>query len=255
MVQMLQNYQQSVNNAVPAISTETNFMTRLLEQQANSQNNQLVIYIFKFTAQENSTCKPKYNVIAFDFIETRTGSSVWNHKPNQWEMLFQCDKLATKSQGGQYLNAFFHNFKACPQRDNPLSNETKQRTTKNKKVVQAWLLYQLIDHSMTENDIKSNMMLLSEMADDIEIKKRYHTLISNQGFTGELVSQTHYDTGNFWKKLQNAAKYNIAIVRHNTLCSIFKDEDIKTIVKEMFGINTPVHLWPQEVKNFAFQST
>jgi len=230
-------------------------MIRLLEQQANSQNNQLVIYLFEYKTLTKSVHQPKFKVLALDFIEKRTGTTVWNHKPNLWEMMFEIDKITEKSQGGQYVDSFFHGFKSCPQRDNPLTNETKQRTTRNNKIVQFWLLYQLVNIDMTDDEIKNSIMLLSSMAEDPQIKERYYTLIKNQGFTGELIKQTEPGEGNYWKKLYNAAKHNLILVKHNTLSSIFKDEEIKVIVEKMFGVKMPPHLWPQEIKNFSFQST
>jgi len=242
--------------AVPtSLNNQSNYMTRLLEQQVNSQNNQLVIYLFEYKKLKSMVHKPKFKVLAFDFIEKRTGTTVWNHKPNLWEMLFEIDKITGQSQGGQYVNSFYHGFKSCPQRDNPLTNETKQRTTRNNKIVQFWLLYQLATVDMTDDEIKSSVMLLSSMAEDRQIQERYYTLIKNQGFTGELIKQTEPGEGNYWKKLQNAAKHNVVFVKQNTLSSIFKDEEIKIIIEKTFGINMPPHLWPEEIKNFAFQST
>jgi len=246
----------ALKNPVESVSpaaVQTSIMTQLLERTANSKNNQLVIHTFQYKKPTSSSFKPSCQPIAVDFVEFRTGVPIWNHKPNLWEMLFSVDKISPKEQMGQYIDSFFHEFKACAQRDNPLSNEIKQRTTKNQKIVQYWLLYRLVPIEMSDEDIKNNIMQFAKLAEDAEIQNRYHTLISNQGFVGDLVKQTEPTNGNYWKKLQNASKYNVKMIKQNNLSSLFKDEEIKIIVEQMFQISMPSHLWPQEIKNFAFQ--
>jgi len=166
-------------------------------------------------------------------------------------MLFEFDRDLPKEQGGQYLPSFFHDFKAFPHRDSAFNNEIKQRTTKNGKTIQSWMMYKFVDINLTPDGIKEEMKKIGMMADDEEIQDRYYHLIKGQGFTGELVDQTKKGSGNYYAKLKGAALHNVKTVAHNCLIDIFREDEIKEIIRKMFNENKPLHLWPDEVRFFA----
>jgi len=244
-----------MTNSLSSSKSGRSNMTMLLQQQAMSRSCQVVVYFFPFHANPGSPIVPKQNVIAFDFLELKQNSTVWNHKPQQWQFLFEYDRDQPEEAGGQYIDKFFHNFKACPQRDSHLNNDIKQRTTRNGKIVQSWLLYKMVDVTMTSEMVVAELQKLALMAGDIEIQDRYHALIEALGFTGDLVDQTIKETGTYWNKLRNAVKTNIKTVSQNSLINIFRDDEIKEILQKMFEVRPVPHLWPEHIQQYAINNT
>ena len=210
------------------------------------------------------TDQHKYQVFAIDFVENKTGSSVWTHKPDAWTNIFQADEELTEEDGGRTLDPFFHSLNSASPHSEPKGpNIKKQLETKKGKVVDCQLLWGIVKCTPdTEATLKAEIAKFSLLASDRRVQEAHHIAVQNMGTSFPQLleqiqppqpNQPRVSVGEHWKRLNKSCVSPIKIVQHASMDEVFQDDEISTAASflwEAGGQSTS--MWSSDMNMFAF---
>ena len=227
-------------------------MSLKIKKQGPSKTHQFHIHRFHFQHVSPTCSEPLYEAVAFDLVETKNMTTVWNHKPSIWNLVFGLDQDSSPSEGGSYINDWFYTFIPFPVRASPTSSEIKSRLTTNGIKIEHWMMFTLVPTKTTDEDIITKLQEWAKMANDPKIRERYHKAFKCHGFKQTIIDETG-SNGVYWEKLASAIEYNCKVIHHNYLNELFMDDKIPEICMIMWDIqDADTHGLNPEIKLAAF---
>jgi len=227
-------------------------MSLKIKKQGPSKTHQFHIHHFDFQHVSPTCSEPLYEAVAFDLVETKNMTTVWNHKPSIWNLVFGLDQDSSPSEGGRYINDWFYTFIPFSVHASPTSSEIKSRLTTNGIKIEHWMMFTMVPTKTTDEDIITKLQEWAKMANDPKIRERYHEAFKCHGFKQTILDETG-PNGIYWEKLASAIEYNCKVIHHNYLNELFMDDKIPEICMIMWDIHdADTHGLNPEIKLAAF---
>jgi len=211
----------------------------------------LDVRIFKYKGSP----PPKYQVVAFDLINTTKSQTYWAHNAGKWAEVFS----AAKHNYKEMYDEICYKFTAYPVRDiNDMSdrNACKTLVVTNKKSnrtynLQVVGLYVTLPHELTEEEVMKELYAFNNNAKKEYAMEAYMQF--HEASAPSLKACITPHTGDYWKLLNSAFSVRPYISYMDSLDSTFRDDVITVLMKELFNEERhPVDYDDIERQKFAY---
>lgn len=266
----------NIENSPPQIERETMFPIRFKQEetiikkertgldlnqllqrrtQINSQGS-ICWKVFLFPpVQQLGLQKVTQQYFGLDLVEAGTERTLWTHKANIWENLFDTVKELSMKGDIEPISDMFDGILSCPVRaisNGP--NEIETLVSGKGQKIQHWIMLIPMPADVdSENYIQEYLSTFLELCKKDHIRSAYKSGVEAFTKHPKLMEQISED-GNYWYIMDNALKNDVIFRTCKCLSEVLLDFTIQKVVRELFGMNNNSNTWTAAVKAYAFEA-